>query len=108
MAHWLLRREKLCDGPQMCPDADYQPCAECPAQKLDRALMFTDAGAVLRRALELDRQLSIGLTVTAADMTDEEFTAIQVIRAEREEYSEELRAKEDRERERGAEPWPPT
>jgi hypothetical protein len=56
----------------------------CPKNLLEEA-MDTPNGALVRRCFRLLNAKSIGLTITLADITEEEFRVLELIEAERQE-----------------------
>ena len=116
----MLRQATLCGKEEDCPDkvfrcrecgyaqpeepADGCPACgagwkaidvshgpECPKNLLDDA-METPNGALVRRCFRLLNAKSIGLTITLADITEQEFRVLELIAAERQEHA----ATEDR------------
>jgi hypothetical protein len=84
LIHWALRREELCD-PGICPDApdDGSRCDHCPLDKLDAA-QSSEAGLLLRRALDLRAALKLGVQVSLDDIHADEFRALVVLEEEQE------------------------
>jgi hypothetical protein len=56
----------------------------CPKNLLEEA-MDTPSGALVRRCFRLFNANSIGLTITLADITEEEFRVLELIEVERQE-----------------------
>src|ERR1017187_9375198 len=56
----------------------------CPKNLLEEA-MDTPSGALVRRCFRILNAKSIGLTITLADITEEEFRVLELIEAERQE-----------------------
>ena len=56
----------------------------CPKNLLEEA-MDTPNGALVRRCFRILNAKSIGLTITLADITEEEFRVLELIEAERQE-----------------------
>jgi len=54
----------------------------CPKNRLDEA-MDSPNGALVRRCFRLLNAKGIGLTITLADITEEEFRVLELIEAER-------------------------
>jgi hypothetical protein len=79
LIHWALRREELCD-PGLCPDApdDGGRCDHCPLDKLDAA-QSSEAGLLLRRALDLRAALKLGVRIGLDEIRADEFAAILLI-----------------------------
>ncbi len=84
MIHWALRRDELCD-PGLCPDApdDGGRCDHCPLDKLDAA-QSSEAGLLLRRALDLRAALKLGVRVSLDEIRADEFRALVVLEEEQE------------------------
>jgi hypothetical protein len=84
LIHWALRREELCD-PGICPDAsdDGGRCGHCPLDKLDAA-QSSEAGLLLRRALDLRAALKLGVRVSLDEIRVDEFRALVVLEEEQE------------------------
>jgi len=87
--HWVLRREELCD-PRLCPDApeDGGRCDHCPLDKLDAA-QSSEAGLLLRRALDLRAALRLGIRIGLDDIRADEFQALVVLEEEQEKLDRE-------------------
>ena len=79
-----MRREELCD-PDLCPDApdDGSRCDHCPLDRLDAA-QSSEAGVLLRRALDLRTALKLGIRVTLDEIRADEFQALVVLEEEQE------------------------
>jgi hypothetical protein len=75
----------------MCPYSDdgvtHGP--ECELTRLERLLAESAVGALLLRAQEIDFALQAGFTVTLAEVTAEEFSALVLLRLERDRWQEE-------------------
>jgi hypothetical protein len=110
----VLQQEKLCGREEDCPDrafrcrkcghtaqteldscpacrADWKAIdvshgAECPKNRLDEP-MDSPNGALVRRCFRILNAKSIGLTITLADIMEEEFRVLELIEAERREQS---------------------
>lgn len=113
MASRALRRDDLCPGVRACGDVrevrcracgiHWEPvdltrsepcpscgnrgwirqrCPTCELVKLDAA-MDSEPGRLLMRAADLRSRCEVGMTVTADDLTAEEWRAIQVLEDER-------------------------
>jgi hypothetical protein len=89
LIHWALRREELCD-PGLCPDApdDGGRCDHCPLDKLDAA-QSSEAGLLLRRALDLRAALKLGVRIGLDEIRADEFWAMLTVEEERERYDRE-------------------
>jgi hypothetical protein len=89
LIHWALRREELCD-PGICPDApdDGSRCDHCPLDRLDAA-QSSEAGLLLRRALDLRVALKLGVRVSLDDIHADEFCAMSILEDEREKLDRE-------------------
>jgi hypothetical protein len=108
LAYQQLCRDRLCGGTR-CPETTieydaageavgYEPCRHCLLPALDGA-MASPLGVVLNAAIEIHNDLKLGLTLTAAEITEEEYAGIEAIhwaqaRREREEAEERQRAAE--------------
>jgi hypothetical protein len=84
LIHWALRRDELCD-PGLCPDApdDGGRCDHCPLDKLDAA-QSSEAGLLLRRALDLRAALKLGVRIGLDEIRADEFRALGILEEERE------------------------
>lgn len=91
LVHWSLRRDQICDGTRICPDApdDATRCQACPLTRLEAA-MDSHAGLLLQRAIDLESALKQGFHLTLDDVTAEEFAALQILASERERREAEL------------------
>jgi len=89
LIHWALRREELCD-PGLCPDApdDAGRCDHCPLDKLDAA-QSSEAGLLLRRALDLRAALKLGIQIKLDEIRADEYRAMLTVEEERERYDRE-------------------
>jgi hypothetical protein len=85
----LLREDKLCDGPNICPDAvDDDNCEACPLAHF-RVSMQGWRGALLRQALELDFFLQMpGASVRLEEIPAMQFSALKIIHQERDRFNE--------------------
>jgi hypothetical protein len=83
LIHWALRREELCD-PALCPDApdDGGRCDRCPLDKLDAA-QSSEAGLLLRRAIDLKAALKMGVRIGLDEIPADEFRALILLEDER-------------------------
>jgi hypothetical protein len=83
LIHWALRREELCD-PDLCPDApdDGGRCGHCPLDKLDAA-QSSEAGMLLRRAIDLRAALKLGVRIGLDEIRADEFRALLILAEER-------------------------
>jgi hypothetical protein len=82
--HWALRREELCD-PGLCPDAPDGGgrCDHCPLDHLDAA-QASEHGQLIRRALDLQAALKLGVHAGLEEIRADEFYAMLVLEQERE------------------------
>ena len=73
----------MCDT-GLCPDApdDGGRCDHCPLDKLDAA-QYSEAGLLLRRALDLRAALKLGVRIDLDDIRADEFQALVVLEEER-------------------------
>lgn len=108
----LLRREQLCPGgPSQCPDvgweeqqdADTPPCPECPRLRLDQCLQFTEAGRLVRAALELDWATKCGIQIRMEDVSYPEFLRLRMLAEERQALEAEQAERRQQNAERGGE-----
>jgi hypothetical protein len=83
LIHWALRREELCD-PGLCPDApdDGSRCDHCPLDRLDTA-QSSEAGLLLRRALDLRAALKLGVQIGLDEIRADEYRALILLEDER-------------------------
>ena len=83
LIHWALRREELCD-PGLCPDApdDGGRCDHCPLDKLDAA-QSTEAGMLLRRAIDLRAAVKLGVRIGLDEIRADEYRALILLEDER-------------------------
>jgi hypothetical protein len=83
LIHWALRREELCD-PGLCTDApdDGGRCDHCPLDRLDTA-QSSEAGLLLRRALDLRAALKMGVRIGLDEIQADEFRALILLEDER-------------------------
>ena len=83
-----MRREGLCD-PGLCPDAgDGGRCGHCPQDRLDSA-QTTEAGLLIRRALDLRAALNMGIHITLDEVRADEFYAMVILDDERDQLDRE-------------------
>ena len=89
LVHWALRREELCDV-KLCPDSpdDGSRCEKCPLHRLDAA-QHSEAGQLLRRALDLRAALRIGVSLSLDDIAADEFFAMLAIEEAQAQYEKE-------------------
>jgi len=87
--HWALRRDELCD-PKLCPDApdNGDRCDHCPLDKLDGA-QSSEAGLLIRRALDLRAALKLGIHLGLDDIRADEFYAMLTLEDERDKLDRE-------------------
>lgn len=68
----------------MCPEApEGGRCDHCPLDKLDAA-QTSEAGLLIRRALELRAALNLGVSIGLDDIRADEFYAMLLLDEERE------------------------
>ena len=78
----------MCE-PHLCPDApDGGRCDHCPQDRLDAA-QSTEAGLLIRRAIELRAALNLGITIGLEDILADEFYTMLLLDGEREQYERE-------------------
>jgi hypothetical protein len=82
LVYWALRRDELCDV-NLCPDSssDGSRCEKCPLNRLDAA-QHSEAGQLLRRALDLRAALHLGVSLPLDDIAADEFFAMLIIEEE--------------------------
>ena len=90
LIYWALRREELCDV-NLCPDSPDPStslrtgfggrCEKCPLNRLDAA-QHSEAGQLLRRAIDLRAALRLGVSLSLDDINADEFFAMLVIEEE--------------------------
>ncbi len=86
--HWALRRDELCD-PGLCPDApDGGRCDHCPQDRLDAA-QTSEAGLLIRRALDLRAALNLGIQVGLDEIPANEFYTMLILDDERDQLDRE-------------------
>jgi len=87
--HWALRREELCD-PRLCPDApeDGGRCDHCPLDRLDAA-QSSETGLLIRRALDLQAALKLGIRISLEEIRADEFYTMLILEEERERLDQE-------------------
>ena len=93
LVYCALRREELCDV-KLCPDSpdDGGRCEKCPLDRLDAA-QHSEAGQLLRRALDLRAAIMLGVTVGMDEIAADEFYAMLAIEDAQEQYEKELAGK---------------
>ena len=99
LAYWTLRREQVCASPSICPYSEdgetHGP--DCDVTRIEALLTESLAGALLLRAQEIDFALKTGFQLGLADITVEEFAALQVLQLERDRWqAERAQAASDR------------
>ena len=89
LVHWALRRDELCDS-KLCPDSpdNRSRCEKCPLDRLDAA-QHSEAGQLLRRALDLRAAIRLGVSLCLDDIHADEFYAMLAIEAAQDEYEKE-------------------
>jgi len=88
LVYWSLRRDQLCD-PGLCPDApEGGRCDHCPLDRLDGA-QNSEAGQLLRRALDLRTALKLGVSLSLDEIAADEFQALLIIEEEQARWEEE-------------------
>jgi len=67
----------------LCPDSpdDRSRCEKCPLNRLDAA-QHSEAGQLLRRAIDLRAALRLGVSLSLDDINADEFFAMLVIEEE--------------------------
>ena len=89
LIYWALRREELCDI-KLCPDspADGSRCEKCPLDRLDAA-QHSEAGQLLRRAIDLRAAIKIGIVLSLDEIAADEFYAMLAIEEAQDQYEKE-------------------
>ena len=89
LVHWALRREELCDI-KLCPDSpdNGSRCENCPLDRLDVA-QHSEAGQLLRRALDLRTALRLGVSLSLGDIAADEFFAMLAVEEAQDQYERE-------------------
>lgn len=79
----------MCE-PRLCPEApeDGGRCDHCPLTRLEAAQQ-TEAGVLIRRALDLRSALKLGIRITLEDIPADEFIAMQILEEERDRHERE-------------------
>jgi len=79
LIHWALRRKELCD-PGFCPETpdDGGRCDHCPLDKLGAA-QSSEAGLLLRRAIDLRTALKLGVRISLDEIRADEFAAMLIL-----------------------------
>ncbi len=78
----------MCD-PGLCPDApDGRRCDHCPLDQLDAA-QTSEAGLLIRRALDILAALNLGLHIGLDDIRADEFYAMLILDDERDQLERE-------------------
>ena len=76
----------------MCPDApEGGRCDHCPLDKLDAA-QGSQAGLLIRRALDLRAALNLGIHIGLDDVRADEFYAMLILDEERDQLERERRS----------------
>jgi hypothetical protein len=74
-----MRREQLCE-PDLCPSSiDGARCENCPLDRLEGALRSSDAGYLIRSALEIESLAQIGLRIGSDEIPADVANALIVI-----------------------------
>ncbi len=90
LVHWALRRDELCD-PGLCPDVpEGGRCDRCPQDKVDTA-HTSEAGLLIRRALDSRTALNLGIHIGLADIRADEFFTMLILEDERDRLERERR-----------------
>ena len=89
LVHWALRREELCDV-KLCPDSpdDRSRCEKCPLDRLDAA-QHSEAGQLLRRALDLRAAIKMGIMLGLDEIAADEFYAMLAIEEVQDQWEKE-------------------
>jgi hypothetical protein len=74
-----MRRDQLCD-PGLCPNStDGARCDDCPLDRLEGALRSSDAGYLIRSALEIEALAQAGLNISSDEVPADVANALVVI-----------------------------
>ena len=97
LVYWALRREELCDV-NLCPDSPDPStslrtgyggrCEKCPLNRLDSA-QHSEAGQLLRRALDLRAALKLGVSLSLDEIAADEFFAMLAIEEAQDQFEKE-------------------
>ena len=97
LVYWALRREELCDV-NLCPDSPDPStslrtgyggrCEKCPLNRLDSA-QHSEAGQLLRRALDLRAALRLGVSLSLDAIAADEFVAMLAIEEAQDQFEKE-------------------
>ena len=89
LVYWALRRDELCDI-KLCPDSpdNRSRCEKCPLERLDAA-QHSEAGQLLRRALDLRAAIKLGISVGLGEIAADEFYAMLAIEEAQDQYEKE-------------------
>lgn len=79
----------MCE-PGLCPDSPEEGgrCDHCPLDKLDAA-QYSEAGLLVRRALDLRAALKLGVRIGLDEIQADEFCALVVLEEERDKLDRE-------------------
>ena len=89
LVHWALRREELCDV-KLCPDSpdNGSRCEKCTLDRMDAA-QHSEAGQLLRRALDLRAAIKMGIMLGLEEIAADEFYAMLAIEEAQDQYEKE-------------------
>ena len=89
LVYWALRRDELCDV-KLCPDSpdNGSRCEKCPLDRLDAA-QHSEAGQLLRRALDLRAAIKMGIALGMDEVAADEFYAMLAIEEAQDQYEKE-------------------
>ena len=89
LVYWALRREELCDI-KLCPESpdDRSRCEKCPLDRMDAA-QSSEAGQLLRRALDLRAAIKMGIMLGLDEIAADEFFAMLAIEEAQDQYEKE-------------------
>ena len=88
LVYWRMRRDELCD-PNLCEHDE----GTCPRELLDAA-QHSEAGQLIRRALDLKALIRAGITLTLDDIAADEMYAILITEEEQARFDNEKAEKE--------------
>ena len=89
LVYWALRRQELCDV-KLCPDSpdNGSRCEKCPLDRMDAA-QHSEAGQLLRRALDLRAAIKMGIHLGLDEIAADEFYALLAIEEAQDQYEKE-------------------
>lgn len=76
------------------PQPDAAPCTACPGLRLDLCLQFTEAGRLVRSAMEIDWASKCGIQIRMEDVSYPEFLRLRMLAEERQKFELEERERQ--------------